>query len=331
MWLFLIRRIAGLVSVLVAMTIVLFTLQQLVPADPARAVVGPNAPNSLVEEKRREMGLDKPLPVRYWRYMTRLAEGDLGQSIYTHNPVTRDLARFTPATLELVAAALLLGIVIGAAVALPQALSRWGGGLRLALIGLTSAPLFLIGLLLSLLFWYRLGWLPGGGRISPDAFQPGPTGFMTIDSILTGQPRMLLDALAHLFLPALTLSAPIAVAVGRTLASSLQDVYRQGYIRTARAKGLSEAVVLTRHALRNAAGPPLSMIGLQVALIFNNILIVELLFAWPGLGFYMDEAFLSADLPAVLGVAMVAAATYLVVAAIVDMLRALFDPTLGAQ
>lgn len=330
MWHFLLRRIAGLVTVLIAMTIVLFTLQELVPADPARAMVGPNAPNAMVEAKRQELQLDRPLPVRYWHYMVQLSKGDLGRSIHTHNPVTQDLARFTPATLELVAAALLLGILIGAAVALPQVLSRWGSVLRLGLIAAASAPIFLTGLLLSLLFWYRLGWLPGGGRISPDDFRPGPTGFMTADSILTGQPRMMLDALAHLILPALTLALPIAVAVGRTLASSLTEVYRQTYIRTARAKGLSETVVLTRHALKNAAGPPLSMIALQVALIFNNLLIVEQLFAWPGLGLYMVQGFASADLPAVLGVALVAATTYLVVAAIVDVLRALFDPRLGA-
>jgi len=329
MGLFLLRRIAGLAGVLVAMTIVLFALQQIVPADPARALVGPNAPNALVEAKRTEMGLDRPLPVRYWRYMVQLSRGDLGQSILTHNPVTTDLARFTPATLELILAALVLGIATGAAVALPQVLSRWGGVLRLGLIAATSAPIFLTGLLLSLVFWYWLGWLPGGGRVSPDDFRLGPTGFMTLDSILTGQPRMMPDALAHLILPAFTLALPIAVAIGRTLASSLTEVYRQGYIRTARAKGLGEATVLTRHALKNAAGPALSMVSLQVALIFNNVLIVERLFAWPGLGSYMVQAFAAADLPAVLGVAFVAAATYLVVAAIVDILRAAIDPRLG--
>jgi dipeptide transport system permease protein len=164
-WLFFLRRIAGLVTVLVAMTIVLFALQEVVPADPARALVGPNAPNAIVEAKRRQMQLDRALPVRYWRYMVQLSKGDLGRSIHTHNPVTQDLARFTPATLELVAVALLLGILIGAGVALPQVLSRWGDILRLGLIGAASAPIFLTGLLLSLLFWYRLGWLPGGGRI----------------------------------------------------------------------------------------------------------------------------------------------------------------------
>jgi peptide/nickel transport system permease protein/dipeptide transport system permease protein len=330
MGLFLLRRLGGLATVLVAMTIVLFALQQLVPADPARAIMGPNAPDAAVDAKRTEMGLDQPLPVRYWHYMAALARGDLGQSIHTHGSVAHDLARFTPASLELVLAALLLGILIGGAVALPQALGHWSGGLRYWLIAASSAPIFLTGLLLSLLFWFRLGWLPGGGRISPDDFRPGPTGFMVLDGVLSGQPRMVLDALSHLLLPALTLALPIAVAIGRTLASSLTEVYRQGYIQTARAKGIGESVVLFRHALRNAAGPPLSMVALQVALIFNNLLIVERLFAWPGLGLYMVQAFAAADLPAVLGVALVAAAAYLVVAAIVDVLRAVFDPRLGA-
>lgn len=330
MWLFLVRRIAGLTVVLVAMTMVLFALQQLVPADPARALVGPNAPNSLVEAKRKEMGLDQPLPVRYFHYMLQLSQGDLGESIHTHNPVTRDLARFTPASLELIVAAFAIGILIGVVAGLSQARSRWGGALRFALIGGASAPLFLTGLLLSLLFWYRLGWLPGGGRISPDDFGAGPTGFMMVDGAISGRPRMMLDALAHLALPAFTLALPIAVAIARTLASSLTEVYRQGYIRTARAKGLSERVVLMRHAFKNAAGPSLSMVALQMALIFNNLLIVELLFAWPGLGLYMVQAFASADLPAVLGVAMVAAAVYLFVAAVVDILRAMFDPRMSS-
>ena len=331
MWVFLARRIVSLAAILVAMTIVLFALQEIVPADPARALVGPNAPDAIVDAKRKEMGLDQPLPARYWHYLERLVQGDLGQSIHTHNPVTKDLARFTPASLELMVAALFLGTLIGVAVALPQALGRWGDILKFGLIGAASPPIFLTGLLLSLLFWYALGWLPGGGRISPDDFHAGPTGFMVLDGVLTGQPRMVLDALAHLLLPALTLGLPIAVAIARTLASSLTDVYRQAYIRTARAKGLSESTVLLRHALKNAAGPPLSMVALQVALMFNNFLVVEQIFAWPGLGLYMVQGLASADLPAVLGVAFVAAATYLVVAAIVDVLRAMFDPRLSLR
>jgi peptide/nickel transport system permease protein/dipeptide transport system permease protein len=332
MLLYLAKRAASLIGVLAAMSIVLFTLQEIIPADPARAVMGPNAPRSLVAAKRVEMGLDQSLATRYWRYIRGVMRGDLGESVHTHNPVAQDLAHFMPASMELVFAALVLGVLLGGALALAQAAyPPIGGALRLSLITVTSAPIFLVGLLLSLLFWYRLGWLPGGGRIAPDDFRLGPTGFMVLDGILSGQPRLVASAMKHLLLPALTLALPIAVAVGRTLASSLMDVYRQSYIRTARAKGLTEIRVLLRHALRNAAGPALSMLGLQVALIFNNLLIVERVFSWPGLGLYTVQAFGAADLPAVLGVALVVAGIYLIIAAVIDVLRALLDPRLSLR
>jgi ABC-type dipeptide/oligopeptide/nickel transport system permease component len=332
MLLYLVKRTASLLGVLLAMSVTLFVLQEIIPADPARVAVGPNAPRALVEAKRIEMGLDRSLATRYWRYMRNITRGDLGVSVHTHNPVTQDLAHFTPASAELVLTAMILGISFGGALAVAQAASpRFGYALRLALIAVTSAPIFLSGLLLSLLFWYRLGWLPGGGRVTPDDFRLGPTGFMVLDGILTGQFRLVASAMKHLLLPALTLSLPIAVAIGRTLASSLMDVYRQTYIRTARAKGLTETRVLLHHSLRNAAGPALSMLSLQMALIFNNLLIVEALFSWPGLGLYTVQAFATADLPAVLGVALVVAVTYLATAAAIDVVRALLDPRLSLR
>lgn len=321
----------SLIGVLVAMTLILFLLQQVIPADPARAAVGPNAPRAIVEAKRKEMGLDRSLPERYWLYVERLAQGDFGESIHTRNPVAKDLAHYVPASMELVGTALILGVGLGAMLGLPQRQSRLGGGLRIGLIGAASVPIFLTGLLLLLLFWFKLGWLPGGGRLSPDDFRPGPTGLLVLDGLLTAQPRMSLDAIAHLFLPALTLALPIAVAIGRTLASSLVDVYRKSYIRTARAKGLTEEAVLWRHALRNAAGPPLSMISLQVALVFGNLLVVERVFSWPGLGLYTVQAFGTADLPAILGVALVFGAAYLIVATIIDVIRAALDPRLSLE
>jgi ABC-type dipeptide/oligopeptide/nickel transport system permease component len=332
MLLYLVKRTAGLVGVLLAMSITLFALQEIIPADPARAAVGPNAPRMLVEAKRKDMGLDQPLVTRYWRYMRNITRGDLGESVHTHNPVARDLAHFMPASAELAFTALALGVSLGGALAMAQTAGpRIGQMLRLTLVIATSAPIFLVGLLLSLLFWYRLGWLPGGGRITPDDFMPGPTGFLILDGVLTGQGRLVASAMKHLFLPALTLALPIAVAVGRTLASSLMDVYRQSYIRTARAKGLTELRVLLRHTLRNAAGPALSMLGLQIAVLFNNLIIVERLFSWPGLGLYTVQAFAAADLPAVLGVALVAAVTYLATGAIIDVVRAALDPRLSLR
>ncbi len=309
MFLYLLRRAASLFGVLVAVSVTLFALQEIIPADPARSAVGPNAPRSVVEAKRTSMGLDQPLATRYWRYLSHVVRGDLGESIHTHNPVAQDLAHFMPASIELVAAALVLGVLLGSALALGSAVwPRFGNALRLALIAATSAPIFLVGLLLLLLFWYRLGWLPGGGR--------GPTGIMAFE---------------HLLLPALTLGLPIAIAIGRTLSSSLVEVYRQSYVRTARAKGLTETRILLRHALRNAAGPPLSMLSLQVALVFNNLLIVERLFSWPGLGLYTVQAFAAADLPAVLGVALAVAGIYLATAALIDIARTLLDPRLSLR
>jgi ABC-type dipeptide/oligopeptide/nickel transport system permease component len=332
MLLYLAKRAAGLVGVLLAMSVTLFALQDIIPADPARAAMGPNAPRMLVEAKRRDMGLDQSVVTRYCRYMRNVTRGDLGESVHTHNPVVRDLAHFMPASMELALTALVLGVSFGGVLAMAQAAGpRVDQALRLALIVATSAPIFLVGLLLSLLFWYRLGWLPGGGRITPDDFRLGPTGFMILDGILSGQGRLVANAIEHLLLPALTLALPIAVAIGRSLTSSLLDVYRQSYIRTARAKGLTELRVLLHHTLRNAAGPALSMLGLQVAVLFNNLLIVERLFSWPGLGLYTVQAFAAADLPAVLGVALVVAVTYLATAAVIDVVRAILDPRLGLR
>ena len=153
---------------------------------------------------------------------------------------------------------------------------------------------------------------------------------MMIDGILTGRPGLALDALRHLALPALTLALPVAVAIGRTLDSSLSTVFKQNYIRTARAKGLTESAILRRHALRNAAGAPLSMVGLQVALMFSNLAVVEEIFSWPGLGLYLLQSFASSDLPAVLGVALVFAMAYLLLAALIELGQALLDPRIGA-
>ena len=157
----------------------------------------------------------------------------------------------------------------------------------------------------------------------------GPTGFNLIDGILAGRPEVSLDALPHMILPALALALPIAVAVGRSLNGALHDVMRQAYIRTARGKGLSETEVLLRHGLRNAASAPLAMIGLQVGLLFGNLLVVERVFGWPGLGLYTVQAFASADLPAVLGVSMVFGTFYILVNTLIEIGQSLADPRIS--
>jgi ABC-type dipeptide/oligopeptide/nickel transport system permease component len=202
---------------------------------------------------------------------------------------------------------------------------RRPGGVRLLMVAAGSTPIFLSGLLLVYFFWFKLEWLPGAGRLSIRRFS-GPTGLNLIDGLLKGRPHVSLDALLHLILPALALSLPIAVAVGRSLNGSLLDVMKQPYIRTGRGKGLSETRVVLRHGLRNAASAPLAMIGLQVGLLFGNLLIVERVFSWPGLGLYTVQAFASSDLPAVLGVSMVFGAFYILVNIAVEIGQSVADP-----
>ena len=238
---FIILRMVGLIVVLVAMTLIIFILQQIIPNDPARAITGPNAPRELVEAKRKELGLDQPALVQYQQYFGRLLQGDLGTSIRTKNPVSKDLVNFLPASVELMGFALVLGTLLGIVLALVQTLSSKAAPLRLLIVGGASAPIFLLALLLLLLFWFRLDWLPGSSRLDIRDVAAGPTGILTLDGILTGRLDVTWDALLHLILPSLALALPIAVAVGRTLRSSLVTVLRQNYIRTAYSKGLSDS------------------------------------------------------------------------------------------
>ena len=322
---YLIRRLAGLVVVLLAMSFAVFCLQSVIPADPARAIAGPLTPLSNVTALRQQLGLDDPIIVQYGRFLSRLANGDLGTSTRTRQPVAADIRQYLPASLELSLAALCIGLALAGAIAVTPRILGGSGGLRLLLIAAGSVPTFMSALLLVYFLWFRLGWLPGSGRMSEDDIG-GPTGFNMIDALIGGRGDLSLDAIRHLLLPALALALPIAVAVGRSLDSALREVMQQAYIGTARGKGLRETAVVLRHGLRNAASPALGMIGLQIRLLFGNLLIVELVFGWPGLGLYMVQSLTSADLPAVLGVTIVLGTFYILVNIIIEVLQTLADP-----
>jgi peptide/nickel transport system permease protein/dipeptide transport system permease protein len=310
------------------MSSIIFCLQNIVPADPERAMAGPAAPAETLAAIRQQLGLDEPVAVQYFRFMSRLVHGDLGTSVRTRQPVTSDVLQYLPATLELALVSIVCGTALGGLMALLQFAVPRSGVVRLAIVGVGSTPIFLTALLLAYFLWFRLGWFPGAGRLSSQTLS-GATGFNLVDGILLGRPEVSLDALWHIILPALALALPIAVAVGRSLSGALHDVMKQPYIRTARGKGLSETRVLLRHGVRNAATAPLAMIGLQAGLIFGNLMIVERVFAWPGLGLYMVEAFASADLPAVLGVAVVFGVFYILVNILMEISQSLADPRIG--
>lgn len=328
MALYLLRRLLALIAVLFVMSFIVFCLQRIVPADPARSIAGPTAPAATVEQVRETLGLNDPILVQYGRFLEGLVHGNLGTSTRTRKPVTQDILRYAPASLELMFGALVLGAAAGVAVAFGQVVARRGEAARLVLLAAGSVPIFLSALLLVLFFWFDLGWLPGAGRLSIRGFS-GPTGFVILDGLLAGRLDVVGNALAHLVLPAVTLAIPIAVAVARSLAGSLRGVLRQSYVRTARGNGLSERAILRRHGLRNAAAAPLAMIGLQVGLLFSNLLIVESIFAWPGLGLYTVQALGSSDLPAVLGVAIAFGALYILINAVIDILQTVIDPRVG--
>lgn len=321
---YLTKSVVGAVVVLLVMSLIVFGLQSIIPADPARAIAGPSAPPETVELMREQLGLDDPAVVQYGRFLMRLAHGDLGTSVRTRRPVSEDIKQYLPATLELGLASIALGVALAGVMAALQFLVPGAGGIRLALVGVGSTPIFLSALLLAYFFWFRFGWLPGAGRLAYRDFA-GPTGLNVIDGILVGRPEVSVDALLHMILPALALALPIGVAVGRSLNGALHEVMTQAYIRTARGKGLSETKVLLRHGLRNAATAPLSMLGLQVRLLFGNLLVVERVFGWPGLGLYTVQAFASADLPAVLGVAIVFGILYILVNTLIEIGQSMAD------
>ena len=328
---FTLTRLASLVGILLGLSVVVFLLQAVVPADPVRAMVGASATPQIVEAKRHELGLDRPLPAQYAQFLSRAVRGDLQMSLHTRRPVRTDIAAFLPATLELAATALAMAVVLGGALGLLTARGR-ATSLRVGLIASASVPAFLLALLLLIVFYAQLHWFPGSGRISAELEAPtGPTGLLTVDGLLAGRLDVVRDALAHLALPALCLALGPAVALGRTLRSSLQTVLGADHIRTARAKGLTERGALLRHAVRPALNAPLTMTGLQVGMLLAGVVVIESIFAWPGLGLYTARAITSVDFPAIVGVTLVMGAVYLIVNALVDVAQVAADPRLRAR
>jgi peptide/nickel transport system permease protein len=322
------RRLVALVAVLFGLAVIVFVLQALVPGDPVRAMVGASAPPQIVAAKRHELGYDKPLPVRFVDYMERLVSGDLQTSLRTRDPVAQDLGTFAPATLELALAAAViaaaLGVGLGLALAAGGRLARL---LRLGLIGGASVPTFLLGLLLIIVFYSSLHLLPASGRVGDTLAIPnGPTKLLLIDSLLHGDLNVFWSAFTHILMPAFTLALLPALAIARTLATSCEQVLREDYVRTARAKGLRERKVLLRHALRNASGPALTMSGLQFGLLLGGIVVVEQIFAWPGLGRYLDQSIAYSDFPAITGTTLLLGAAYVIVNFLVDLAQAWADP-----
>lgn len=326
----LVQRAISFVFVIFGLTTIVFTLSNIIPADPAQVAAGLSAREDQVEAIRKEMGLDRPLPEQYLRYLSRLARGDLGVSLLTRRPVIDDIKVYFPATLELCIVAtlmfLLLGIPLGILSSItagrwPDLITRFG-----AVIGM-GLPAFWLALMTQVVFFRWLGWLPAVGRISPYISPPDTiTGLYLVDSVLTGNWPALGSSARHLVLPASVLALARFGVTIRFVRGGMLEVLHSDYIRTARAKGLVETQVLIRHALRNALIPVTTMTGLQFGWLLGGTVLVETVYSWPGLGVYAVDSIGSLDFTATMAVALVLSAVFVLVNLLVDILYGVIDP-----
>ena len=324
------RRLATLIITLVGIMVVTFFISLVVPLDPLASIAGPQAPQETVERLRTLYGFDQPVYIQFARYVKRLAQGDMGTSFQTGRPVLDDILQYFPATIELATVALILSIIIGIPLGIFSAVYRNSPidhfSRVLSLVGV-SMPVFWLGLVLLLVFYFKLGWFPEPGRLDIMLIEPERiTGMLLIDSLIAMDWEVFWDALKHMILPASVLGLYGLAGIARIVRSSMLDVLSQEYIKTARIKGLNEFLVLTRHALRNALVPAVTVIGLTYGGLTEGSVLTETIFSWPGLGRYLATAFLTLDLNAVVGGTMLVALTFCLVNLMVDLIYAFLNP-----
>jgi len=313
-------------------TLVIFLLANTVPGDPVLAQLGDIAASNkeFLAEWRAKWGLDLPLWERYVIFLTRLLHGDLGISIASQRPVLADIRDFAPATIELASLAFVLSIVVGVPLGILAAVRRdsWiDHAARLISLFGVSSPTFWLAFIMLAVFYGGLQIAPGPGRIDPIAFPPpGVTGLYLIDSALAGDWQTFRDALAHLILPSIVLAAATLGLITRTTRASMLESMQQDYVRVARAKGLPERRIVIGHVLPNALIPIVTLGGLAYANLLTGAVMTETIFSWPGLGRYTFRSAVALDFPAIMGITLVVAVTYLIINLIIDVSYALLDP-----
>lgn len=324
------RRLAFLILVLLGLSLITFFLSHVVPADPARLYAGPRASAAAVAQIRHQLGLDQPLPVQYITYVGNLLRGNFGYSLTSHRGVASDLHDFLPATIELTLAAVIFILVLGIPLGVLSGI-RPGSILdhigRLISITGVSLPAFWLGLMAQLFLFDQLGWFPSGGRLDPNTTPPPHiTGLYTVDSLLSLHLGTFVQSVWYLMLPAAVLGYGSLAVLTRMVRASMLEAMAQDYVRTARAKGLRRYAVVVRHALRNALLPATTVMGLQIGTLLGGALLVEDVFAWPGIGRYATNATLNLDYNAIMGITLVAALIYVLVNLVIDVLYMVLDP-----
>lgn len=310
---YIVRRLLLMIPVIIGVTIIVFMIVHLAPGDPAQVVAGPTAPPEVVENIREQLGLNEPLPVQYLTYMGNVAQGDLGRSLVTRRSVADEIQNSFWYTLELVLVARVWSILVAVPLGVIAAVKRntaWDKlSMAISLIGI-SFPIFFVGLLAIWLFGAELGWLPISGR---------------------GGPLWTLDGWKHIILPAFTLGYFQVAALARVVRSSMLEVLRRDFVRTARAKGLAERNVLYGHALKNALLPAITVIGLQFGFLLGGAVVTETIFSWPGMGRLVVGAINYRDFPMVQGPILVLATSFVLINLLVDLSYSLIDPRVRAS
>ncbi|HDR27867.1 ABC transporter permease subunit [Rhodovulum sp.] len=332
---YLLARLLTFLPTFLGVTLISFAFIRVLPGDPIVVMAGERG---LTEERYaelyRQFGFDQPLPVQFWNYLTGVLQGDLGTSYVTKRPVWDEFFALFPATLELSLCAIVFAVAIGLPAGVIAAVNRGKLFDRVlmstALVGY-SMPIFWWALLLIIVFSGNLGWTPVSGRMDLIYYFPQVTGFMLIDSLLSGQDGAFGSAVRHLILPTIVLGTiPLAV-IARQTRSAMLEVLSEDYIRTARAKGLSPLRVNGLHALRNAMIPVITVIGLSVGTLLAGAILTETIFSWPGIGKWMVDSIFRRDYPVVQGGLLLIASMVMVVNLTVDIVYSLINPKIRAR
>ncbi|MEN8244916.1 MAG: ABC transporter permease [Thermodesulfobacteriota bacterium] len=331
---YILRRVLILIPTLLGVSIIVFLMLQAMPGDPAELLLGERATDEALFEIREHLGLNEPLYVQYGMFLKRLMKGDLGETIWTRQKVWVEVKQRFPATIELAVAALCIACFFGIILGIVSATRQYSIFDYISMLGAlagVSMPIFWLGLVFMLIFSVNLGWLPLSGRLSIDVDLEIITNFYILDAIITKNWIALKDVLWHIIMPAVTLSTIPMAIVARMTRSAMLEVLRQDYIKTAKAKGLSQFKVVYKHALRNALIPVVTTIGIQFGVTLGGAILTETIFAWPGVGKWMYDAVMQRDYMVIQGGTLFIATLFVVINLCVDVLYAIINPRISVK
>ena len=328
------RRLFHLLLIMVGVSVLVFLMLRMIPGDPARLLLGEYASPDELARLRTQLGLDQSYLTQYAIYIKNLLQGDFGKSVRTGAPIVNEIGVRLLATIELSMAAMLIATILGIAAGVVSSVKQYSildyGSMFLALIGV-SMPIFWLGLMLIYLLSVKFPILPMMGRITMGLEAPAVTGLVVIDTLIAGQLGGFLDSLRHLILPSFTLATIPMAIVARITRSSMLEVLNKDYVRTARAKGLDEMIVILRHALRNAFLPVVTVLGLNLGLLLGGAVLTETIFSWPGLGRYVVDSLMARDYAAVQSCILIFAVVMALINLVVDLVYVILDPRIRVQ